>query len=143
MTQKLINQYHFNVNWGGKRSDFAEVSGLNIEIETIRHRYANSPSQFAQKAPGLLNYSEVTFTRNIELGDTDFFDWISTKHFTKIERRDILITLLNEEHNPVYMWKLRNCFPIKYIGPTLRSRDSLFASESLVITHEGMTVENI
>ncbi len=143
MSLKLINRYHFNVNWGGNRTDFLEISGLDIEIETITIRNGSSPEESEIKAPGLLRFSDITLKRTINKGDNDFFNWINTRSFGKVERRDLTISLLNENHEPIIIWKLKNCFPVKYIGPVLLGNNSAFATESLIITHEGMTVESL
>ncbi len=143
MSQKLINRYHFQVNWGGTRTDFLEISGLDIELETIAIRNGNSPEESQIKAPGLLKFSDITLKRNIHKGDNDFYNWINTRRFGKVERRDLTIALLNENHEPIIVWKLHNCFPTKYMGPVLVGNNSAFATETLIITHEGLTVEAI
>lgn len=143
MHNNFINRYHFSVDWGGNRIDFLEINGLNAEIEAIHVRKGNSPEEMEVKIPGLLKYSEVSLKRTIEKGDNQLFEWMQTKKFEGIERRDIVIKLLNQNHEPIIIWKLRNCFPTKYIGPTLISNNSELAMETLVIVHEGMSIENI
>ena len=73
-------------------------------------------------------------------GDNDFFNWIDTKSNGNIERRDVVINLLDDTHAPIFTWKVKNAFPIKYIGPFLISDDSEVALEMLELTHEGLTV---
>lgn len=143
MHNKFINRYHFSVDWGGNRVDFLEINGLNVEVEAISVRKGNSPEEMEMKIPGLLKYSEVSLKRTIEKGDNQLFEWIQTKGFGTVERRDIVIKLLNENHEPIIVWKLKNCFPTKYIGPTLISNNSELAMETLVIVHEGMRIENM
>ncbi|MFC3161220.1 conserved hypothetical phage tail region protein [Chryseobacterium arachidis] len=143
MPQKIINRYHFSVDWGGNRTEFLEVSGLDMNIDVISVRDGSSKLDSEQKAPGLLRFSDVTLKRAIVKGDNDFFNWIRTKTFGSVERRDVVIKLLDETHTPFIIWKLRNCFPSKYIGPVLVSNDSQVATESLVLTHEGISVENL
>ncbi|RYD74285.1 MAG: phage tail protein, partial [Sphingobacteriales bacterium] len=38
-----LNLYHFQVNWGGTRMAFSEISGLDIEIEAVSFREGSSP----------------------------------------------------------------------------------------------------
>ena len=142
MSQSVINRYHFSVQWGGTRIGFTEVSGLDIKIEAVTFREGSSPEDSFRKIPGLLTYSDITLKREIVQGDNDFFNWINTKKIGVIERRDIVISLLNEDHNPVVIWKVRNAFPVHYYGPVLASFDSGLALETLVLTHEGISVEN-
>lgn len=142
MSQKIFNRYHFSVEWGGSRIGFMEVSGLDIEIEAISFREGSSPEDSFRKVPGLRKFSDITLKRGIVKGDNEFFSWINTKQIGTIERRDIAISLLNENHEPVVVWKFQNAFPVKYSGPVLESNGSDVAIETLVLTHEGITVEN-
>ena len=143
MPPKIINRYHFSVEWGGNRTEFLEVSGLDMNIDVVSVRDGSSKLDSEQKAPGLLRFSDVTLKRAIVKGDNDFFNWIRTKSFGTVERRDVVIKLLDDQHNPFIIWKLRNCFPSKYIGPVLISDDSQVATETLVLTHEGISIENL
>jgi phage tail-like protein len=141
MSQNALNRYHFRVDWGGTRIGFMEVSGLDIEIEAVSFRDGGSPDDSFRKMPGLRKYSNVTLKREIVKGDNEFFSWINTKQIGTIERRDVNISLLNEQHNPVVVWKVNNAFPVHYYGPVLAANDSGLAMETLVLTHEGITIE--
>lgn len=143
MATRLINRYHFLVDWGGNRSEFLEVSGLEMAIEVIAVREGSSKVESENKIPGMLKFSDVSLTRTIQKGDNDLFNWINTRSFGTVERRDVRISLLNERHEPLIIWKLRNCFPVKYAGPTLISSSSNIAAETLVITHEGLEIESL
>ena len=138
-----INRYHFSVQWGGTRIGFMEVSGLDIEIEAVNYREGSSPEDSARKIPGLRKFSNVTLKRGIIKGDNEFFDWINTKQIGDIERRDVVISLLDENHNPVVVWKLKKAFPVHYYGPILSAESGDLAMETLVLTHEGMNIETV
>jgi phage tail-like protein len=143
MSQNAMNRYHFRVDWGGTRIGFMEVSGLDIEIEAVSYRDGGSPDDYFRKMPGLRKYSDITLKREIIKGDNEFFSWINTKQIGNIERRDVTISLLNEQHNPVVVWRVNNAFPVHYYGPVLAAQDSRLAMETLVLTHEGITVESL
>ena len=143
MSQKVFNRYHFSVEWGGSRIGFMEVSGLDIEIEAISYRDGASPDDSFRKIPGLRKFSDITLKRGIVKGDNEFYAWINTKQIGTIERRDVTISLLNENHEPVVVWRVHNAFPVKYAGPVLESNGGDVAVETLVLTHEGITVDNI
>jgi len=140
---QTINRYHFKVDWGGTRIGFMEVSGLDIEVEAVDYRDGSSPQDSVRKVPGLRKFSNVTLKRGIIKGDNEFFDWINTKQIGDIERRDVVISLLDESHNPVVVWKLRSAFPVHYYGPLLSADDGGLAMETLVLTHEGMSIETL
>ncbi|MFZ1323177.1 MAG: phage tail protein [Ignavibacteria bacterium] len=135
--------YHFQVDWGGTRTDFTEVSGLNITIDVISHREGSNLLESSLKIPGMISYSNIIFKRPIRNNDNEFFEWIITKKLGTVERRDLTIKLLNEEHSPVVIWKVRNSFPVKYSGPVLEANTSEIAMEILEIAHEGLMVETV
>ena len=108
-----LPNYHFTVNWGGINAGFMEVSGLDINIDIIEYRSGASPVQSVTKLPGLVRYSNVILKRGIVRGDNDFFNWINTVRQGNIERRDVVISLLNENHEPVMTWHVHNAFPAK------------------------------
>jgi len=133
--------YHFSVDWGGTRIGFSEVSGLNINIDVIEYREGSSPENSPTKMPGLRKFTNITLKRGIVKGDNDFFNWINTQQLNTIERRDVVIKLLDEHHQPVVVWKLKNAFPVRYSGPLLQAHSSEVAIEELELTHDEITVE--
>jgi phage tail-like protein len=67
-------------------------------------------------------------------------EWMKTKQMNTIERRDIVIKLLDEEHKPIITWKVHNAFPVRYSGPVLNSNSNEVAIEVLEVAHEGIEV---
>jgi len=134
--------FHFSVDWGGTRIGFSEVSGLTQEIQAIEYRTGSSPEFSTIKMPGLRKYSNITLKRGVIKQDNEFFDWLKTVKLNQIERRDLVIKLLDEEHNPVMVWKVLNAFPVKIEGPQLKASGNEVAVESIELAHEGISVQN-
>jgi phage tail-like protein len=134
--------FHFAIDWGGERIGFSEVAGLTQENQAIEYRDGSSKEYSAIKMPGLQKYSNVTLKRGIVKSDNEFFAWLNTMKLNTIERRDIIIKLLNEEHEPVMVWKILNAFPVKIEGPTLKATGNEVAIESIEIAHEGLEIQN-
>jgi phage tail-like protein len=134
--------FHFLVEWGGIRIGFSEVSGLTQEIQVIEYREGNSPEYNGIKMPGLRKYTNIVMKRGIVKSDNDYFKWLNTVKMNKIERRDITISLLNENHEPVMVWKAQNAFPVKLEGPSLKATGNEAAIESIEIAHEGLEIQN-
>jgi len=134
---------HFKVEWGGANIGFMEVSGLAMELDVVDYREGSSPENSVKKMPGLKKFSDVVLKRGIVKNDDDFYRWISTATFNQVERRDVVISLLNESHEPIVVWKVRNAFPSKLEYSTLNAHSSDVVIESLTLTHEGLTVEYI
>lgn len=135
--------YHFSVEWGGTRIAFTEVSGLDVELEVIHYREGSTPEYQDRLMPGRIKYSNLVLKRGIVAGDNEFYNWMNTASLNTIERRDIKINLLNESHEPIVIWKVKNAFPVKYRGPILIANESNVAMEELELVHEGFNVEYV
>jgi len=132
---------HFQVEWGGTRTSFSEVTGLSVEYNVVEYREGSSPDSGSIKMPGLAKYNNITLKRGIMKGDNEFYQWINTVQLNQVERRDLTISLLDETHSPVMIWKVRNAWPVKLESPVLNSQTNEAAIESLEIAHEGITIE--
>lgn len=133
--------YHFQVDWGGARLGFASVSGLDQQTDVIEYREGNMKSPHPVLLPGLQKPSRLVMRRGIVAGDADLRDWVRTVRLGSAERRDLTVTLLNESHEPVAVWKVRNAWPCRFEGPALDALKSEVAIEGLEIAHEGIEVE--
>lgn len=134
--------FHFNVEWGGKRVGFSEVSGLTQENQAIEYRDGSFPEYSSIKMPGLRKFNNITLKRGVVKSDNEFFKWLSTVKLNTVERRDIVISLLNEKHEPVMVWKVQNAFPVKVEGPQLKASGNEVAIESIEVAHEGLELQN-
>ena len=142
MANYPLPKFHFQVEWGGAKIGFSEVSGLDVETEVIEYRDGASPEYVKTKMPGMQKYSNVTLKRGTFQGDSDFFNWWNTVALNTIERRDVTISLLNEEHAPVVTWKVKNAWPAKVQSTDLKADGNDVAIESLELAHEGLTIQN-
>ncbi len=140
MASYPIPKFHFLVQWGGTRIGFTEVTGLDIQIEPIEYREGSSPTYTKIKMPGLQKYSNITLKRGSFEGDMEYYAWIRTVNLNKVERRDLIISLLNENHEPVMSWKVINAFPVKLQASDLKSDGNEVAIETLELAHEGLSL---
>lgn len=136
-----VTAFHFQVEWGGTRIGFTEVSGLTVELQTIDYREGNSPEYHVTKMPGIPQFSSITLKRGMFRSDNEFFQWLNTVKLNDIERRDLTISLLNEEHEPITVWKVKDAFPSKVEGPSLNSTGNEVAVETIELAHEGLSIE--
>lgn len=144
-----VPKFHFRVEWGdGLQLNFTEVSGLDFETEVIEYRHGNSPKYNKTKQPGMTKYSDITLKRGTFEGDADFFDqWKQTLLFQEgnstgsLFRRPVQISLLNEKHEPIIVWKLENAWPKKVQSTDLKADANEVAIETMELCHEGLTVE--
>lgn len=132
---------HFIVEWGGNSVGFTEVTGLSMEHEVIEYREGNSPDFSATKMPGLRKFGNITLKRGIIQNDNDFFNWFNTISLNQVQRRDVSIKLLNEAHEPIRVWRIKNAWPCKISSADLKADGNEVAIETLELAHEGITID--
>jgi phage tail-like protein len=137
-----IPKFHFQVEWGGAKIGFTEVTGLEVSTEVIEYRDGASPEYHKIKMPGMQKFTNITLKRGIFQGDNDYFNWWNTVALNTIERRDVIISLLNENHEPVVIFKVKNAWPVKVQSTDLKADGNEVAIESIEIAHEGLVMQN-
>ena len=139
-----LSKFHFSVEWEGtgKKIGFTEVSGLDLETEVIEYRHGASPEYSKTKMPGMQKFSNITLKRGTFKGDAAAYEWWNTVKLNTIERRSVIIKLLDENHKPVITWKAINTWPIKVQSTDLKADGNEVAIESMELVHEGLTIQN-
>jgi len=135
-------KFSFSVEWGGNRLGFTEVTGLDRQLDIIEYREGNSPEYHKTKMPGMEKFSNVVMKRGTFKSDNELFMWLNTVQLNKIQRRDLIISLLDESHTPVVTWKIKNAWPINVKSTDLKSDGNEVAIESVEIAHEGLVIQN-
>jgi phage tail-like protein len=139
-----IPRYHFQVDWGGTKLSFTEVTGLVMEREKIEYRHSDSRDFNKIAMPGLIKNNNITLKRGKFEGDFELNDWFELLANERVEgRRDVTIRLLNEKHQPVAAWTATRCFPVKITAPDLKSDANEAAIESMEIAHEGLKLMKV
>lgn len=144
MANYPLPKFHFKVDWAGTNIGFTEVTGLTIETEVIEYRHGASKEYNKTKQPGLQKYGNITMKRGTFENDNEFYSWWDqTKLFEEKGakfRRDLTVSLLNESHEPIASWKIKNAWPTKVQYADLKADANEIAIETIELAHEGVTV---
>ena len=139
-----IPRFHFQVDWGGAKISFTEVTGLVMEREKIEYRHSDSKDFNKIAMPGMVKNNNITLKRGKFEGDFDYNTWLEDVANDRVNgRRDVIIRLLNEKHEPVAAWSAARCFPVKITAPDLKSDANEIAVESIEIAHEGLKLMKV
>ena len=140
MAQYPLTVFHFSVSWGGEDIGFSEVGGLTVEIDPIDYRDGlMSANTLSLKRPGIRKSGNISLKRGMCTGNIELYNWFNNTGAPNIERRDLTITMLNEEGDPTFVWSIAQAWPIKCDGPGLNATGNEIAIESLELAHEGIT----
>lgn len=138
-----LPKFRFVVDWDDQTNlSFAEVSGMESNVQPIEYRHSNSPEFSMIKMPGQRADGSVTFRKGVFKSDNKFWEWYSAIKMNTIKRVPITIKLLDEEGNPTMVWKLLNAWPTKVTGTDLNSSSNEVAIESIEVAHEGVVIES-
>ncbi len=121
-----------------EEAGFSEVSAPDISSDPVEYREGNMVGMTPGKQPGILKYSNVTLKR----GTTDsqlFVNWMKSVQEGKVERKTVVITLMDDAMNDVASWQLEKAWPTKYTAPDVNATSNEVAIESLELVCEGVT----
>ena len=142
MNSYPVVNFHFRVEWGGANIGFSKVSGLKAEHEILEYRTGADKEYSAKKIPGLKKFNNLILKRGVLEQDNDVFLWFNSIGIST-ERRDVVISLLNHEHEPTIVWKIKNAWPVSLKFSQLNAIKSEILIESLELAHEGYIVERV
>ena len=137
--------FHFKVEVLGlppSDSDvrFTEVSGLSVEMGT-EEIAEGGENRFIQKYPTRAKYPELVLKRGL-LKRSEIWKWVrQCIDDFDIEPKDIDVTLLNEEHEPLMTWHLVGAYPTKWSISDLNSTNNAIVIESLQMFYQRFTID--
>jgi len=142
MSAYPLTTNHFLVEWGGTRVGATEVTGLSIEIETLDYKEGSAKDSAPLQMPGGEKLNNITLKRGVVSGDNEYAAWMNEARKNAADRRDLSISLLNSEHEPIVSWRVHNAFPVKLEWSDLKANGNEAAIESLEIAHQGIEFIN-
>lgn len=136
-----FKNYSFLVEIDGIASAaFKSVSGLSAEAEVIEYREGADKATSSRKLPGRVRYANVTLERGITTSH-DLWDWWKTVADGNVQRRSVVVTLLDDARQPVLRWLLREAWIAKIEGPDLEAGANEVAIETIELAHEGLELD--
>ena len=127
---------------GGEPLAFSTVILPTMEIDVVEYRDGTDRTNQPRQVVGLTKYTNQVLKRGVASSPA-LWEWFEQVRQGTLDRRGIIVTLLNEEQQPVVVWTLRRCIPIKYVGPTLSAAESDVAIEEMELAVQGLDIEQI
>lgn len=123
-----------------KVAGFSECTGLEATTEVFEYK-EGGVNDHVHKFATRSSHSNITLRQGAIYLYDDLWSW----HFDWVEgkgqRKDGLITQLDEAGQPAKIWKWKRGIPTKWVGPSLDAKQSAVAIESLEIAHEGLVLQ--
>jgi len=122
----------------GADASFQEVSGIQSEFAS-EEVIEGGENRFAHQLPRHGKYSNLVLKRGVVTGDSFLNEWcgqtIGSRLSTPIIPQNLVVTLLNENGNPLIVWGFVNTYPIKWDISTMNSMDNAILTETMEFSY--------
>jgi len=125
---------------GSVLGGFQDCSPLGMEIGVAEYRNGNERTNQVRKLPGLTRTPDVVLRRGL-VGSADLFSWIAEIRRGVLDRREVTITLLDEQRQPVMAWRLHRAWPSRWTAGPLHAKQNAVALEELTLVCESIDLE--
>lgn len=126
----------------------SEVTGLNMEIETVSYRNGFSFVMGAHHMRGQIKEVQLTIKKGVTAQGSYLSDWMKTVYPNTFSgplditrKRDLLIDLCDEAGVAVVRWTVFQAMPIKLEAPTFNVNNNEVAFESMSFLASQLKVD--
>ncbi len=139
--------FHFRVEFSDiSKNDndtrFQSVTGLSVEydMETFKEGGEN---RFEHSLPVRTKYPDLVLKRGYLVSGSDIFKWCK-KAFQEREFQpaNLIISLLNENHEPLKTWNVVGAWPKKWSVSDFNAESNAIVIETLELRYQFFTIQN-
>ncbi len=129
----------------GQDNAFNEVSGIKIDTDTTTIKEGGE-NRFEYKVPGRHKHDNLVLKRGLMLADSPIGKWcfesLSGSFEKKLEPKQITVSLLNPNREPLMTWTFENAWPVKWELGGLNAQDNKIAIETLEFAYTYFSVKH-
>ncbi len=115
---------------------FTECSGLTVTTETEDYAEGGLNSYY-HRLPKRTKYENLSLKRGIDEGQ-ELYRWYMRTLSGEIKRQSLSIMVYSPLQKEVRRWDLKEAYPVKWVGPDLKTDAGAVAVESVEIAHHGL-----
>jgi phage tail-like protein len=120
-------------------SDFAEVVLPEARAEVIEHREGGE--RLSHKVVGTLHIGNLVLRRGVTASN-HLFEWWKNVADGVPDRRNVTVTLLDQQLQPVRKWQMTGVWPARFtVSPFLADGDATPLFETVECAVESLTEE--
>jgi phage tail-like protein len=137
--------FHFKVTFTGIGDEnidsrFQNVSGLSMEMET-ESKKEGGENRFEHALPVRAKFPVLVLKRGLMTKSELLVGWCNDvfNNFI-IEPKDLTVSLLNEDHEPLLTWNVVQAWPKKWSMSDLNAEQNSIAIESFELQYQYYTL---
>ncbi len=135
-----ILSYRYNATIEGEVVPFSEISGLNMEYETAEYKEAGEKTITTMHQLGQRNAPTITMKRGIFKKQLALYEWFNSAHTENFTKKQVIITLIDNDGNAIMTWTLENAFCTKFEGPGLDAKSNEVTFQSIDLKGDTLLV---
>ena len=137
--------FHFMVKIQKTAISFSEVKGIDfaMDVQPMRSGGDSFTSYYLPKGK---TYSDLILSRGILKTGDDFFTWCNEtlssppkKDYIKL--KNILVSLLDEAHNPIKTWIFKQAYPVKWSLSDFNAMKNEVVVESIHFKYNSIYID--
>ncbi|MGB8770734.1 MAG: phage tail protein [Candidatus Korobacteraceae bacterium] len=117
---------------------FSECSGLEMSMD-IEEYSEGGNNGTVLRFPTRVKWTNLRLKRGVTFAD-ELWQWHYDFSRGVGKRRDGIVVLQDERHNPAKVWSFVRGLPVRWLGPSFNATQSQVAVEEVEIAHEGLTL---
>lgn len=135
--------FHFKVEFVNIGNDndvrFQSVSGLSVEYDTESFKEGGE-NRFEHKLPVRTKYPDLSLKRGM-LTNSEVIKWCLDAFQNRVfSAAHIIVTLLNENHEPLKTWNVYNAWPKKWSVSDFNAQENSIVVETLDLSYSYFTL---
>lgn len=113
---------------------FQEVAGLGAEIN-VEEVQEGGQNRYVHRLPNGAKYGNLVLKRGL-FNDSELAQWCrdAIENFS-FDTKDVTVTLLNEEGEPLASWQFTGAWPVKWSISDLKAQDNALVIETLELAY--------
>ena len=116
---------------------FTEASGLGRELEVLTYNEGGR-NDAVWKLPTRMKHPNLVLKRGVT-SVKDLEEWAESC-FMGPDRKEITLTMYNEQLQKIRGWSFKEAYPVKWTGPSFNASQNALATEVIEIAHLGIGI---
>lgn len=138
--------FHFLVKFDGIAEEtdtrFQEVTGLTVTVST-EDIEEGGENRFVHKLPKGTSYDNLILKRGI-IKDSKLVAWCKKAiEELSFEPKNLLVSLLNEDHEELCSWNIVRAYPVKWAFSGLNAESGELLIETIEFNYQYFNLKNL
>jgi phage tail-like protein len=123
---------------------FQEISGIKVEYETFTVAEGGE-NRFEHRLPTPTKYSNLVLKRGVVVETSRLSQWVGESLGSTLARpikpRQVMVTLRNENFEPLITWTFTNAYPVRWETSPLNSMENAILTDTMELCYNYFTRE--